>query len=95
MKVPRRGAGWYPPVAAPAAGDKTLYTFSEAAPFFRVQPRTLLKWVAQGRIPRHLVTVMGHRTKFMTGEQVRAALDLFAESTPQPAAVPRRRRRAA
>lgn len=94
MVTSRARTEWHPQVPVPEAGDKTLYTYAEAARFLRRRPRTIATWVAEGRIPAHLVTVMSHRSRYFTGEQLRQIIDLFA-AAPPPAAVNRRRKKAA
>lgn len=89
MVVPRR-TEWHPQVPAPTPGDRTLYTYAEAARVLRKQPKTLRKWVHDGRIPPHMVTTMGPRSRYFTGDQLCQIIDMFAAGPP-PAVVRRRR----
>jgi hypothetical protein len=84
----------YPQVPGPTPGDRTLYTYAEAAPILRRSEKTLRQWVKDGRIPSHLLTEFGHNMVYFTGDQLAEIIDLFAKG-PRPAAVARRRRRAA
>lgn len=85
---------WHPQVPAPTRGDRTLYTYEEAARVLRKSARWVRNAVYSGRIPAHLVTDMGHKQTRFTGDQLVQIIDLFAAGPP-PAPVQRRRGRAA
>lgn len=89
----RSSREWHPQVPAPAPGDRTLYTYEEAGRVLRKSPETLRRYVRDGVIPDHLVTIMAGKSVFFTGDQLRQIIDSFA--TAPPARVVRRRRPAA
>jgi hypothetical protein len=88
--MPRTSREWHPQVPAPEPGDRTLHNYDEAARILRRSPDTLRKYVKDGLIPAHLVTVMANKAVFFTGDQLRQIIDVFA-AAPPPAQVRRRR----
>lgn len=66
----------------------TLYTLPEAAVFLRVGENTLRQLVRSGAIPGELVTRIGARRQFMTGDAIRQVIDGGAPQLPPPPAPP-------